>query len=75
MTPIMYDKSIVPERLQPVFNINPMTHVIECYRSVLYDKQFPDLSSLLSATAHGIFFLLLGCLVFNKLQKHFAEEL
>ena len=75
MTPIMYDKSIVPERLQPVFNINPMTHVIECYRSVLYDKQFPDLSSLLSATALGIFFLLIGCLVFNKLQKHFAEEL
>ncbi len=75
MTPIMYDKSIVPERLQPVFNINPMTHVIECYRSVLYEKSFPDLSSLFSAVALGVLFLMLGCLVFNKLQKHFAEEL
>ena len=49
MTPIMYDKAIVPERLLPVFNLNPMTHVIECYRDVLYHKQIPDLTSLLSA--------------------------
>ena len=75
MTPIMYDKSIIPEKLQPVFNINPMTHVIECYRTVLYNKALPDLSSLLSALGLGMLFLLIGCLVFNKLQKHFAEEL
>ena len=75
MTPIMYDKSIVPERLLPIFNLNPMTHVIECYRAVLYSKQVPDLTSLLSAASLGMLFLLIGFLVFNKLQKHFAEEL
>jgi ABC-2 type transport system permease protein len=75
MTPIMYDKSIVPERLLPVFNLNPMTHVIESYRAVLYSKQVPDLSSLLSAAGLGVLFLLIGALVFNKLQRHFAEEL
>lgn len=75
MTPIMYDKAIVPERLLPVFNLNPMTHVIECYRDVLYHKQIPDLTSLLSAAGLGILFLFIGCIVFNKLQKHFAEEL
>jgi ABC-2 type transport system permease protein len=75
MTPIMYDKSIVPERFLPIFNINPMTHVIECYRSVLYNKEVPDLTSLLSALSLGVLFLLIGCLVFNKLQRHFAEEL
>ena len=75
MTPIMYDKAIVPERLLPVFNLNPMTHVIECYRDVLYHKQIPDLTSLLSAAGLGILFLFIGCIVFRKLQKHFAEEL
>ena len=75
MTPVMYDKSIVPDRLLPIFNLNPMTHVIECYRSVLYNKEVPDLTSLLSALSLGVFFLLIGCLVFNKLQRHFAEEL
>ena len=75
MTPIMYDKAIVPERLLPVFNLNPMTHVIECYRDVLYHKQIPDLTALLSAAGLGILFLFIGCIVFSKLQKHFAEEL
>ena len=75
MTPVMYDKSIVPDRLLPIFNLNPMTHVIECYRAVLYSKEVPDLTSLLSALSLGVLFLLIGCLVFNKLQRHFAEEL
>lgn len=75
MTPIMYDKAIVPEKLLPVFNLNPMTHVIECYRAVLYDKKIPELESLLSSCLLGVLFLVVGYLVFQKLQKHFAEEL
>ena len=46
MTPIMYDKAIVPERLLPVFNLNPMTHVIECYRDVLYSRFISRKSSI-----------------------------
>ena len=75
MTPIMYDKSIVPENLMPIFNLNPMTHVIERYRAVLYEKKIPDLTTLLSAAGLGILILIVGILVFNKLQKRFAEEL
>lgn len=75
MTPIMYDKPIVPENLMPIFNLNPMTHVIECYRAVLYEKKIPDLTTLLSAAGLGILILIVGILVFNKLQKRFAEEL
>lgn len=75
LTPIMYDKSIVPERFRPVFNLNPMTHIIECYRAVLYEKSIPQLSSLLSSFLLGILFLVVGWIVFDKLQKHFAEEL
>lgn len=75
MTPIMYDKSIVPDKLLPLFNLNPMTHVIECYRAVLYEKKVPELESLVSSLVLGIVFLILGYFVFLKLQKHFAEEL
>ena len=75
MTPIMYDKSIVPENLMPIFNLNPITHFIEYYISVLYDKKIPDLTTLLSAAFLGILILIVCILVFNKLQKRFAEEL
>ena len=75
MTPIMYTKDMVPDKLLPLFNINPMTHVIECYRSILYEAAIPNLKTLISATVLGILFLLFGHVVFSKLQKHFAEEL
>lgn len=75
LTPIVYDKSIVPPKYLPLYNLNPMTPIIDCYRTVLYEKQVPDLSTLLWAAGLGIFFLLFGAVVFNKLQKHFAEEL
>jgi len=75
LTPIVYSKSIVPKRYLPLFNLNPMTPIIDCYRTVLYEKQVPDLSTLLLAAGLGVFFLIFGTMVFNKLQKHFAEEL
>ena len=75
LTPVVYSKSIVPPRYLPIFNLNPMTHIIDCYRTVLYDKQVPDLTTLLWAAVLGVLFLLIGAVVFNKLQKHFAEEL
>ena len=75
LTPVVYSKSIVPPRYLPIFNLNPMTHIIDCYRTVLYDRQIPDLTTLLWAAGLGVLFLLIGAVVFNKLQKHFAEEL
>ena len=75
LTPVVYSKSIVPPRYLPIFNLNPMTHIIDCYRTVLYDKQVPDLTTLLWAAGLGVLFLIIGAVVFNKLQKHFAEEL
>lgn len=75
LTPIMYDKSIVPEEFLPLFELNPMTHVIGCYRAVLYEGTIPELHSLLSSVVLGVVFLVLGWIVFDRLQRHFAEEL
>ncbi|MBP5579335.1 MAG: ABC transporter permease [Ruminococcus sp.] len=72
LTPIVYQ---VPPGYEKYFDLNPMTHIIECYRTVLYEKQVPDLSTLLLAAGLGVFFLIFGTMVFNKLQRHFAEEL
>ena len=75
LTPVMYPPTSVPAKYQPVFNLNPMTHVIEAYRDILYYKQIPDLKTLGVAVAMGVFFLVFGELVFSKLQKGFAENL
>lgn len=75
LTPVLYSLDIVPERLQPIFWLNPMTSVIIAYRDILYYKQIPQMKTLISAVAFGVIILVVGWLTFGKLKKHFAEEM
>lgn len=75
LTPIMYGVDMIPDKYLTLFHLNPMTPIIVAYRDILYYKQIPRLSTLLQALAWGITFLLIGSIIFDRLQKHFAEEL
>ena len=75
LTPIMYSSDLVPDKLRPLWNLNPMTPVIEAYRSVLYAKQVPQLSTLIQAAVLGVIVCVIGYISFRKLQKGFAEVL
>lgn len=75
LTPIMYDVSMVPEEFKFIFNLNPMTPIIVAYREVLYYKQIPEIFTLCHAAVLGVIILIIGSLVFSKLQRNFAEEL
>lgn len=75
MTPVMYSSDMVPERFLTLFNLNPMTPIVEAYRKILYYKSAPDFSTMMSSVLFSIVFLVVGVLVFEKLQKGFVEEL
>ena len=75
VTPVLYDVDIVPEKLMIFLNLNPMTPIIVAYRDILYYKQIPQMGTLLQALVVGVVMLIIGYIVFRKLQKGFAEEL
>lgn len=79
LTPVMYSQEMVEEVLPPslfkIWNLNPMTPVINAYRDILYYQTTPQLSTLAAAIVLGVAILIIGELVFVKLQKGFAEEL
>ena len=64
----------IPDWAMPIFRLNPMTPVIEIYRDILYYGNVPQMSSLLLALFIGIVFIIVGELLFKKLQKGFAEN-
>ena len=67
LTPVMYsDERISDEKIRAIYNLNPMTPIIKAYRDILYYSRVPELSTLLSALAMGIFFLVIGWPVFIK---------
>lgn len=74
-TPIVYRIEQLPPKLQVIMNLNPMTHIINAYRAIFYYKQMPDFKALGILTAISVVLLILGYMLFKKLQKGFAEEL
>lgn len=75
VSPVVYPLSQVPESLRGLYFLNPMTSVITAYRNILYDKQPPELMTLLHAFVFGVVVLIIGSIVFRKIQKGFAEQL
>ncbi len=73
--PIIYSLDTVPENIITVINLNPMTPIIIAYRDILYYQQMPEFGTLVQALVFGIVVLLVGFMIFSKLEKHFAEEM
>lgn len=42
LSPVFYPASLVPERLQPIYFLNPMATLIESYRQVIFFNRPPD---------------------------------
>ena len=72
-TPIIYPLSLVPERLQPLYMLNPMAGLIEAYRAILLYDQWPDFRYLLTATIIAIVLLVGGYWFFKRVEGVFAD--
>ena len=74
-TPIVYQASMLPEKFQWALKINPMAQLVEAYRSILYYHQMPDFVMLAIWGILSIVLIVVGYLIFKKLEKSFVEEL
>lgn len=72
--PILYSISMIPERFLKIYKLNPMVTIMQGYQDILYSKTWPDFKNLGIVFLISIVVLVIGYLVFNKLQRRFAEE-
>ena len=73
-TSIIYPTTLFPKQFRWILSLNPMTHMIDAYRSIFMYHQFPELSSVLYMVFCAFIFFVIGLLIFRKLEKGFAEE-
>ena len=73
-TPILYTADMFPESIRWVLYLNPMTTIIESYRNIFYYQQSPALTSLMIVFMVSFIILIIGYLIFKKLERGFAEE-
>lgn len=74
-TPIVYAVDVIPENFRWILKFNPMTYIIEGYRDIFWGQTMPEIGTLFIVLGIGIVLCIIGYLIFNKLQKRFAEEL
>ena len=75
VTPIMYNMDYVPEQYRKLVVLNPMTPIVEVYHQILYYRIIPTTNYLLLAFIESIIVLILGFVIFAKMDRNFAEEM
>ena len=74
-TPIVYQGEMLPKKFQIFLKLNPMAQLVEAYRSILYYHRMPDMTMLVIWGLGSAALLVVGYLIFKKLEKSFVEEL
>ena len=74
-TPIVYSMDSVPANFRWLLKLNPMSYLIDGYRSIFYYKSLPSFNGLGKAIIMGVILCIIGYLIFKKLERRFAEEL
>jgi lipopolysaccharide transport system permease protein len=75
MTPILYSELNVPERWRWIVWFNPVARILVDSRRSLVYGQFPGTQGFVITTVYSIGVLVLGILVFKRLQAKVADYL
>jgi len=71
LTPIMYDISVIAEKLQIVLKLNPLYHYINFVREIMLYGRIPQPFTWIVCIVSSVIVLLIGVLVFKKTQDKF----
>src|SRR5207253_6124216 len=73
-TPIVYSLHLVPQRLRPFFEANPMSWLISSYQDIWFYRRMPSFRHLMAFTVVAALVVLVGLLPHAPLSRGFAEE-
>jgi lipopolysaccharide transport system permease protein len=73
VTPVAYPLSLVPDRFRFLFALNPLTGIVEGFRSVLLFGRPPDMWLVGTATIITLLLSGVSLWVFKRLDKYFAD--
>ena len=71
-TPIIYPSSLIPDKWRWLFRINPLTGLIEGYRSAIFGKPF-DLTGLGVSIFFIFVVMIYSAYTFRQMERSFAD--
>ena len=73
ISPIIYPVSLAPEKFRLILLANPLSGIIESYRSILLNGIWPDLSLLFYSLFSSIIIFVIGYYCFKKGEQVIAD--
>ncbi|HJR32301.1 MAG TPA: ABC transporter permease, partial [Pseudomonas sp.] len=74
-TPIVYPLSILPEWVQRLLQLNPLTNLMSSYQNLFLYGQWPVWSSLLPIMVASVLFFVIGLRLFRQRVGEMVDEL
>ncbi len=74
ITPVVFPVALVPERWKWLMHLNPMTGLVEGFRSAFLGKPF-DPSGLAISFFISLAFFIVGVMYFEKVERQFADAI
>jgi lipopolysaccharide transport system permease protein len=74
-TPIVYPLSILPEGIQALIGLNPLTPLVVAYQGIFVSNQWPQWPTLLPATLTAGAFVVGALLLYRKCAVDMVDEL
>jgi len=74
-SPIVYPLSIVPEKYQLLYILNPMVSVIECFRDIFFGISSIKIMHISVSWAITLLILFIGIVLFNRVEKTFMDTI
>ncbi len=75
LSPIAYDISIIPESVLSIYMLNPIAPIVNNLRYGFFGVGSINLTYTLISVATTIVLLIFGLLIFNKVEKNFADTI
>lgn len=73
VTPVVYPVSAMPEKYRWIADINPLTGIFECYKYAYLGVGDFSINMLLYSTIVISIILVIGTIIFNKVEKSFMD--
>jgi len=74
LTPIFYSQSAIPQKYNIVYSLNPAARIIESVRGIIYYGSAPTAFDFFIVLVAALLSLLIGSIVFRRLEGSFAEK-
>lgn len=72
-TPVIYPVSTLPEKFKPLILANPVAPILELFKYSLLGAGTVELGRIIYSVIFAIVILLIGIMIFNKVEKNFMD--